>query len=284
MTDGERAGEPMAALERSLRDGPLDEGGYRADAIDFSADAHAEARVGLGASRRSVGFGRRSPGMNPVLSYAGSVGILLVVVLAGLAVVQRMNQVGAGQSPLPTSLRSPDAGTSPVPVPALTETFVSPRNGFSVRYPAGWSTKAATSSWRPNTYVPLGNSALDELKLQGEARLVAASQRLAPGMTEASWIASFVQPYDLGFCTGDRASWPRVPVDGQLGYLDVEGCPAAVDTRFSTPDLRFDVLVFAADRVYEITLDGVVDRAYFEAILATVHLDPARALDPPEGT
>jgi hypothetical protein len=271
MTDREPIGEPMTALERSLREGPADEGGYRAEAIDFSTEAPGRSRVG----RRSVGFGRRSPGTNPMLSYAGSAAILVVIVAGGFAVLQRASQVGSSPSPLPSALGSP------IPVPALTETFVSSRNGFSVRYPAGWSTKAATSSWRPNTYVPIGNSALDELKLQGEARLVVASQRLAAGQTEASWIASFLLPYDLGFCTGDRASWPRLTVDGQVGYLDVEACPAAADTGFSAPDLRFDVIVFSGGRVYEIALDGIVDRGYFEAILATVHLDPTSALDPP---
>jgi hypothetical protein len=42
------------------------------------------------------------------------------------------------------------------------------------------------------------------------------------------------------------------------------------------------VIVFAADRVYRIGLDGAVDLGYFEAILATLHLDPASAIDPPE--
>jgi hypothetical protein len=286
MTDREpnhgRAPEPLTALERSLREGPTDEGGYHAEAIDFSTDVHGESRVGLPAGRRSVGIVRRPRSMNPIFSYIGSAAVLVVILFGGFTVLQRVSQAGSSPSPQSSSLQSP--GGSPIPVPGLTETFVSTRNGFSVRYPAGWSTKAATSSWRPNTYVPIGNSALDELKQQGEARLEVASQRLAPGQTEASWLASFNQPYDLGFCTGDRTSWPRLSVDGQLGYLDVEACPASADTRFSIPDLRFDVLVFSGGRVYEITLDGIVDRAYFEAVLATVHLDPASAIDPPEGT
>jgi hypothetical protein len=159
---------------------------------------------------------------------------------------------------------------------------VSTRNGFSVRYPAGWSTKSATASWLPNTFVPIGNSALDELKLRGVARLVVASQPLEPGQTEASWIASFGQQYYLRRCSGDRAAWPRVTVDGRSGYLDLNACPLPADQKFSTPDVAFDVIVFAGDRVYRIGLDGVVDLGYFEAILATVRLDPASAIDPPE--
>jgi hypothetical protein len=281
MTDREPIRDPIAALERSLRGGPADEAGYRTEAIDFSATAPDREGVGRRETRRSVEIARRPRAIGPALSYLGSAAIVLVIVFGGLAVLQRAGQAGSSPSPV----LSPSSGAaSPIPVPALTETFVSTRNGISVRYPTGWSTKAATTSWRPRTYVPIGNPALDELKLDGEARLVMASQRIPAGETEASWLASFTQPYDLGFCTGDRATWPRVPVDGQLGYLDVEACPAAANTRFSIPDLRFDVIVFAGGRAYEIGLEGIVDRAYFEAILATVHLDPAGALDPPEAS
>ncbi len=282
MTDRPATGEPRAALERSLerslREGPADEGGYRAEAVDFSADAHVESRLGLRTGRPSVRLARRSPGPITLFAWLDSVAILLVVVVAGFVLLQRTVPGGSGGSP-PATER---ASASPIQVPLLTETFVSTRNGFSVRYPAGWSTKAATTSWLPNTFVPIGNSALDELKLQGVARLVVASQRLEAGQTEASWIASFGQQYYLRRCSGDHAAWPRITVDGRSGYLDLNACPLPADANFSTPDVAFDVIVFAADRVYRIGLDGVVDLGYFEAILATVRLDPASAIDPPE--
>ncbi|MBI2781555.1 MAG: hypothetical protein HYX55_07150 [Chloroflexi bacterium] len=284
MTDRESMGKQSMALERSLRQGPADEAGYRAAAIDFGTDADGRSRERIRAGQGSVGSVPRRRSRSPLFSYADSIVVLLVLAIVGFAVVQRMSEVGSGQSPRPFATPSPGPSASPIPVPALTETFVSTRNGFSVLYPAGWSVKAATTSWRPQTYVPIGNSALDELKREGEARLVVASQRLALGETEASRIASFIQPYDLGACTLDRASWPQLTVDGQSGYLDVEGCPLPAGTGFSTPDLRFDLVVFTGGRVYEIALDGAVDRAYFEALLATIHLDPAAAIDPPEGT
>jgi hypothetical protein len=277
MTERMATGEPRAALERSLREGPADEGGYRAEAVDFSTDAHVQSRD-LRAGRPSVRLGRRSPGTIPVFAAVDSAAILLVVVVAGFVLLQGTIPGGSGGSPPPTER----ASASPVPVPLLTETFVSKRNGFSVRYPAGWSTSAATTSWLPNTMVPIGNLALDELKLEGVARLVIASQRLEAGQTEASWFASFGQDYYLRRCSGDRAAWSRVTVDGRSGYLDLNACALPADTTFSTPDVEFDVIVFAADRVYTIGLDGAVDLGYFEAILATVRLDPARAIDPPE--
>jgi hypothetical protein len=279
MTDRTATGEPRAALERSLREGPADEGGYRAEALDFSADAHVESRLALRAGRSSVRLGRRSPAAIPVFGSLDSVAILLVMVFVGFALLQRTIPGGSGGPPQSTE----PASASPIPVPPLTETFVSTRNGFSVRYPEGWSTRAATTSWLPNTLVPMGSPAFDELEFQGVARLVVASQRLKAGQTEASWLASFGQDYFLRRCSGDRAAWPRVTVDGRSGYLDLNACPLPADEDFSTPDVAFDVIVFAADRVYRIGLDGVVDLGYFEAILATVRLDPASAIDPPEG-
>jgi hypothetical protein len=284
MTDRTATNQPRAAsersLEQSLREGPADEGGYRAEAVDLSADAHVQWRRGLRAGRSSVRLGRRSPGTSPVFASLDSVAILLVVVFIGFVLLQRTIPGGSGVLPLPTER----ASASPIPVPVLTETFVSTRNGFSVRYPEGWSTRAATTSWLPNTLVPMGSPAFDELKLQGVARLVVASQRLGAGQSEASWLASFGQDYYLRRCSGDRAAWPRIMVDGRSGYLDLNACPLPADETFSTPDVAFDVIVFAADRAYRIGLDGVVDLGYFEAILATVRLDPASAMDPPEGT
>ena len=280
MTDRTATGARRAALERSLerslREGPADEGGYRAEAFDFSTDARVEP---LRAGPTSVRLGRRSTGTFPVSASLDFVAALFVVVFAGFVLLQRTIPGGSGGPPQPTE----PASASPIPVPLLTETFVSTRNGFSVLYPAGWSTRAAKTSWLPNTLVPMGSPAFDELKLQGVARLVVASQRLQAGQSEASWLASFGQDYFLRRCSGDRAAWPRIMVDGRSGYLDLNACPLPADEDFSTPDVAFNVIVFAADRAYRIGLDGVVDLGYFEAILATVRLDPASAMDPPEG-
>jgi hypothetical protein len=279
MTDRAASTDARGALERTLREGPPDEGGYRAQAIDLSTDAHVQSRLGLRAARPSARARRRSRAAFPVLASLDSVAILVAVVFVGFLLLQRTTTPGdSGGSPPPTE----HATASPIPVPLLTETFVSTRNGFSVRYPEGWSTKAAATSWLPNTMVPIGSPALDELKLEGVARLVVASQRLEAGQSEASWLASFGQEYFLRRCSGDRAAWPRVIVDEMPGYLDLNGCPMRADQDISAPDLTFGVVVFAPDRVYRISLDGVVDLGYFEAILATVRLDPASAIDPPE--
>lgn len=281
MTDRVAKGERAAferALERSLREGPPDEEGYRAEAVDFSTEVQVRSSIGFGARRSSARVGRRPPGVSPVIASLDWVALVLVVVLAGFALLHRT--IPGGLVGAPPSAEQ--GGASPIPVPLLTETFVSTRNGFSVRYPEGWSTTAAASSWRPNTLLPFRSPALDELMLVGSARLVVASQRLEAGQTEASWIASYGQDYFLRRCSGDRAKWPRLTVDGATGYLDLNGCPVAADLALSTPDVAFGAIVFVENRVYRIALDGDVDLGYFEAILATLRLDPASAIDPPE--
>jgi len=40
------------------------------------------------------------------------------------------------------------------------------------------------------------------------------------------------------------------------------------------------VLLVTGGRAYDLILDGAVDPAYLEAIMATVTLDPASAVDP----
>ena len=132
MTERPATGEPRAALERSLerslREGPPDEGGYRAEVLDFSTDAHVES---LRAGRSSVRLVRRFPRTIPVFASLDSVAILLLVVFVGFVLLPRTIPGGSGGSPPPTEHTS----ASPIPVPLLTETFVSTRNGFSVRWP-----------------------------------------------------------------------------------------------------------------------------------------------------
>lgn len=257
---------PMRDLERSLREGPPDEADYRAEAIVV------DNRVVLGPGSdlpglerlRDVRTARRHRLVLPV-SYLAAV-LAVALAAGGIALLG-----GVGE-PAPTRSASPG--------PALTETFVSPRNGFSVNYPAGWTVTAATAAWPASTFLPLGNPALDDLERKGQARLVAASQPLAAGQTEAAWLAAFVHPFTGPIvCATDPATSPRLPIGGQSGYLDTPGCPLPADTKFSSPDLEFSAIVFSGRRVYRFSLDGNVDLAYFKAVLATIVLEPTRAVD-----
>lgn len=298
--------DPFSTLERSLRDGPPDESGYRV--------SRRELEIGIGA--------RTVDGITPVQTVVPTlrarrvlslsprtpiVALLVAVIAVGAVLLATRNSqpvVGppasstpapgetstASQTPSPAASSSagPPAsalpGESAIPVPPLTQTFMSTRNGFSIQYPAGWTATPATESWPPDTYTQFGSPTLDELKLAGQARLIVASQRLGAGQTEAQWVAAYFRPFAGGDAcpnASELATSPRLPIDGHSGYLDIAGCPASSnDPAISSRDVVFESFVFSADRVYQVTLDGDVDLAYFEALLATLKLDPASAIDP----
>ena len=69
-------------------------------------------------------------------------------------------------------------------------------------------------------------------------------------------------------------------IDGHSGYLVNAGCPMPADETFSMPDIQYQAIVIADGRVYDIELDGNVDRSYFDALVATIRLDPSSAIDP----
>jgi hypothetical protein len=302
--------EPTGMIERALREGPPDERGYRFQRLALP-EGYASPNVHDVDVRGST-RGRSSPG--PRAMWAGpslAAVLILVMGLGGFALLTRQGgpssvtpDVSAtpSASPTPTASPRPSSSTtasptpspppvasesaipdmSPIAVPPLTERFVSTRNGFSVLYPAGWATTPATESWPVDMFLPIGHPALDQLMLAGKVRLIAASQALSVGQTESDWVASYFYAYpSANSCVTSLADSPRFPVDGKSGYLDSDGCPSSADYAVSPRDVVYEAFVFAGDRVYQFYLDGDVDLAYFEAIMATVKLDPATALDPP---
>jgi hypothetical protein len=299
--------EPFGTLERSLRAGPRDEQGYQFQALDLR-DALGTAEI-PDRLRRRADRERSSSGPRAMLAGPSFAAVLVVVIgLGGFALLTRQGGPSgvvpdASLSPAPSPATtvspspSPSLGSSPTPspppssesstatpvaIPPLTERFVSTRNGFSMLYAAGWVVTPATESWPQDIFLPLGHPALDQLLEPGRVRLVAASQLLGVGQTEDEWVASYFSAYSWGEgCVTKLALSPRLPIGGRSGYLDTAGCLMAADAAMSPGDVVYNAFVFAGDRVYQITLDGDVDLAYFEAILATVELDPASAIDPP---
>jgi hypothetical protein len=268
------------ALEASLRAGP-DESGFAAGPFDVNARVREEPEPSFMTIERVGRVELRRPGRAASLSFSvvSALALALAIAVGGFVILGDVNRSGPGVRQTPAS--SPSASGSAVLIPALTETFVSIRNGFSVDYPAGWSVRPATKSWPADIFLPLGNPAYDELQRRGEAALNVASQRLAAGQTEADWLASFFHPYQgPDPCGTAPADSPRLQIDGHSGYLVDVGCPMPADRTFSVPDLQYRAIVIADGRVYDIRLDGNVDRAYFDAIVATIRLDPSSAVDP----
>ena len=275
------------ALERSLRDGPPDESGYIGAPIELGTEYAPARATGVRLVRREepTELGRRPRTLVPSLTTAFVLALAAVIAIGGLAILGRMSRSGIGNDVgSPALLASPRSRAAAIAVPELTETFVSTRNGISVRYPAAWTVKPATTSWPPDIFLPMGNSALDDLQRRGEARLTMASQRLGAGQTEDQWLAAYFPRYQGSKpCATDARTSPRLRIDGLTAYLHTAGCPMPADTKFSAPDVQYAAFVFAGGRVYHVSLDGKVDQAYFEAIIATIRLDPASALDPSEG-
>lgn len=281
---------PLGALERSLRDGPPDEGGYRPRPLDFM---EVPSFDGDGSEHLTAARAIRRNLVGPSRIYLAAVVVVAIGLAAvGIANMRSRSGVVVPASALPTQVSPSPASPRPSPrssdaapgsvitIPRLTATFVSPRNGFSVRFPDGWTVTPATTRWRPDTFLAGGHPAVDMLVRPGEARFWVASQPLGSGQTENAWLGTFFQPYEGPKpCGGDRSSWPRLQIGGVSGYLDRIDCPAGVDGRISEPDVSFEALAFSGGRVYQIHLDGNVDLDYFKALLATVRLDPSRAVD-----
>lgn len=303
--------EPVDMIERALREGPPDERGYRFQRLALP-DGYTSPNVHDVDVRGSRGQSRLSP--RPRSMWAGpslAAVLILVIGLGGFALLTRQGgpsgvtpDASATPSASPTPTASPSSSpiarssptpgppsnppesaapeASPIAIPPLTERFVSGRNGFSLMYPADWVVTPATESWPADIFLPVGHPALDQLQKAGEVRLVAASQLLGPGQTEDEWVSTYFYAYPWAFsCVTKLAASPRISIDGKSAYLDSAGCPTSRDYSVAPRDVAYEAFVFAGDRVYQITLNGDVDLAYFEAILATVRLDPASAIDPP---
>lgn len=153
--------------------------------------------------------------------------------------------------------------------PPLVETFMSPRMYFSLRYPAGWSITPATEAWREKgaSWTP---TQVDLLKGEFVA-LRATSQELDRGQAADAWLRRY-----LAAAASTCLETPNeaVAIDGHLGVIDSNGCPAS-----PLAGQLFDVAVVAGGRGYNFTMEGAVDRASFLAILKTVRFGAA---PPPE--
>jgi len=214
----------------------------------------------------------RVPWRFPMLNTYAKVAIAAVAVIAvgaiGLAVLRPGPAPGVGGSgamPSPTVSPSPD----PSAPPALTETFTSDVHGISISYPSGWATQPATE--------PVGTAALHFLSPAGDyiydRRLndhlfLGLSSRPIEGQSGDAWATERLNDPDEG-CSATREP---IVVDGATGVL--------CDTL---------ALVWVGDRGYGIRLytsgdepwlGQYYDQAWFRDVLATVQLDPARAVAP----
>jgi hypothetical protein len=243
----------------------------------------------------------RVPWRFPTMSISARASALLLIgALAAAGALAIVGGVG-GTAPTPTPasltsqpavlpIGSPSASPAETPAGSATasgsaETFTSPRYGYSIRYPSGWIASPATKPWLAGTDTTYGDPALDTIGTT-DARLAVASQplagtlyvdrRLRQGQTPDEWL--------LANCgsTGPTAAscGSRILIGGQPGWLHEDGAPASGGTA-ATGGVIFEAAVVYEDRGYEFILDGKVDRALFDVLLASVTFDSDSAIDLP---
>jgi len=213
------------------------------------------------------------------LRLIGAAAAAVVVVIAGLALVSRpTSTVGTG----PTQVPSPQAtasspsviatagspatgpsGSAAAAAPLVLDTrFVSARYGFALMYPAAWAVSASTKTWVAGT-TNLWQSGYNDELAGPTARFSAAVQDLAAGETADAWIKAYVGG------AKDPASLPSVNIGGHTGRIDFDGGAASGGT-IVPGGVMYDSVVVVGRRAYNFNMDGRVDRASFEKILATV--------------
>jgi hypothetical protein len=153
----------------------------------------------------------------------------------------------------------------------LTQAFTSPTFGYSIRYPAGWTVDSTTGDGP----TPGGTDSFDPTA--GGWHLRALSRAVPDGVVVDDWIVQTLQNSNDPGCMPKRDTMERVTVDGHEGrVMGFCGVPPA-------PQIEATVVV--DKRAYLFTLwdtrEGATNeketRALFDALMATITLDPGTA-------
>ena len=205
--------------------------------------------------RGSVRLRWRNPlaGRPARVTAAISVAAAILIGLASLLQVAKPPSVG---SP-PASQPAPPSGG--LTLPALSASFRSPGNGYSVRYPSGWTST-------PGSQDVLGGEA---------AQFVAASHPNPAGMSLELWLTA----HGINACLGPRSNWRPVQIASFPAWLYSDGC-LADGPPFGFGGRSFDAIAGAGGRVYLFTLRGGVTHEDASALLSTITFDPESAVDP----
>jgi hypothetical protein len=195
----------------------------------------------------------------------GALVIVGAIALGGLGVGRSAPSPAPSTGPSAAPV-SPSAGA--IAVPPLATTFSSSLYGYAVKHPADWTVVPASKTWsEPGTN--LWNSGINDEIRETDVRFSGASIALATRSAD-QWITAYA-------AGADPASWPRIDVGGQSGYLTVDGAPAGGGA-IAPSSVYFDVVVAVDGRGYNFDMDGRVDRAYLQAMLDTVTFSAPSAL------
>lgn len=192
--------------------------------------------------------------------------------------------VGGGPRPVSQPTPSPSAGPSATASASIDTTgwssFTSSRHGFTIRYSATWTVTPATAPW-PVGQAPSPPSPELDLFTDPAGSLlnfVVISQPLAGGTTPDVWLTAYEKsvPSMPAACWPAPAGMEQSTVSGQAAWVHGGLAPCGFT----------EAVTFAGGRVYELTAYFTlgatpVDRALFDALLASVTLNPSAADDSP---
>jgi hypothetical protein len=221
---------------------------------------------------------RLTPVPVPVTRSRGFSGGSLVVLLAALALLVALLvgaiAVGSGLIRLPAIMDRTPPPAQVLDFPNLTTTFVSPRNGFSMKHPDRVALTPAEQLWGFSEQVDDG---FDVVETGLAAVFKGASTN--SGFGGGGSIDERVDEYlsgDYGTlslpdgCGVPRSQQAEITIDGQPG-------------RITECANRIEATVVAGGRLYLFTLlhDRGDARAVFDAFVATIDLTPETAVDYP---
>jgi hypothetical protein len=221
---------------------------------------------------------RLTPVPVPVTRSRGFSGRSLVVLLAALAVLVALLAgaiaVGSGLIRLPAIIDPTPPPAQVLDFPNLTTTFVSPRNGFSMKHPDRVALTPAKQLWGFSEQVDDG---FDVVETGLAAVFKGASTNSGfgdEGSIDERVDEYFSDDYVLpGGCGVPRSQQEEITIDGQSGKI-------------SECANRIEATVVAGGRLYLFTLlhDRGDARAVFDAFAATIDLTPETAVEFPAMT
>jgi hypothetical protein len=273
--------DPDAILFAWLDEGParLPDATRRAIAVSIRTTAR---------SRLPTWLAWNAPTADGLSRYALWAVAVMAVVVGGLSLLRpgpdRSGGVGGPAASVPSATPSPLASPTPSPparpepsIGGLMQGFTSPTFGYSIRYPAGWTTTPTTGEG------PIPGGADEFASAAGGWHLRTLSRPVPDGVVVDDWIVATLQRSGDPGCMPQRSTQESVTIDGHDGRL-MGFCGVA-------PDPQIEATVVVDDRAYLFTLFDSQDpadeeeaRALFDKFLATVTLDPQSATASPSPT
>ncbi|HEU5204823.1 MAG TPA: hypothetical protein VFU17_11045 [Candidatus Limnocylindrales bacterium] len=205
----------------------------------------------------------------PVNIYARAAIAAIVVVSVGLVAINVLprGSDGSGVGGQPTASQLASASPA-VGIPELTQTFVSPMNGFSIGYADDATFDPAKPASDPS--VEEGFAGIDFLSGPTYS-LRAASAEVPEATSIDAWFDR-----ETGFKPGDPCGGPH----GELPEITIDGRSARIST--DCPG-QIEATVAVGRRAYRFTLYSEASdaRAIFDAYASTIDLRPEEAASPP---